>query len=89
VGGGGFYENHFSDTFIRRVLRESFQRYFYSGYSGSLTPKAEKCSNLTTDSSRYSKNFLFYPFIFLSRTVKKLSHYMCFLFFNISDSARV
>jgi hypothetical protein len=48
-------------------------------------PENEKCSNwaenLTTDSSRYSKN------LFLSRTAKKLSHKMCFQFLNISDSA--
>jgi hypothetical protein len=56
-----------------------------------LMPKAEKCSdraeNLTKDSSRYSKNLSFYPFIFLSRTVKKLSRKIFFEFSNISESA--
>jgi hypothetical protein len=39
-----------------------------------LTPKTEKCSdwteNLTTYSSRYSKNFSFYPFIFYLALLK-------------------
>jgi hypothetical protein len=51
-----------------------------------LTPKAKKCSgwaeNVTTDSSRYYKNFSFYPFIFYLALLKSYRIKCVFYFQN-------